>query len=337
MADMNVSAIVNTHGGQVVQNNMVEVSVQGMWRKVPAIEVDGRIIAVKGERVKKAVIRDEDFLEDELENPERVVSALKLARRDGVRADIFTFAQKIDSGAPRYTYPMEWESVAAARTSSFKAWWDSLPQETRKNVRRAEKRGVTVSVRTLDDELIRHICELNNDSPMRQGRRFVHYGKTVDEVRKDQAPLLDRSEYVCAYLKGELIGFLKIAFAGRIAALVQILPRASHQDKRPANALLAKAIELCEKRGAAYLTYGLFQEGNRRDSPLREFKTRNGFEEMLVPRYYIPLTPWGIVTTRLRLYRGLIGVLPDPVIRMAIGARAVWYRLSRSSSRSLKK
>ena len=324
---MHSSATMNAPTSDLVQNNTVEVSVRGVWRRVPAIEIDGRVIAVKGDRVKLAVIRDEDFIEGELDHPERVVAALKQARTLGVRADIFTFAQGIDSGKPRYSYPMEWQSVAAARTSSFKAWWDSLPQEGRKNVRRAEKRGVTVVVKQLDEDLIRDICELNNDSPMRQGRRFVHYGKTIEEVRKDQAPLLDRSEYVCAYFENELIGFLKLAFAGKTAALVQVLPKASHHDKRPANALLAKAIELCEARGAAYLTYGLFQEGNRRESPLREFKIRNRFEEVLVPRYYVPLTMWGTISTRLRLYRGPIGLLPDPALRMAIVARAKWYSL----------
>jgi hypothetical protein len=207
-------------------------------------------------------------------------------------------------------------------------WWDALPQESRKNVRRAAKRGVTITVKRLDDELIREICELNNDSPMRQGRRFAHYGKTFEEVRKDQSHLLERSDYVCAYAGTELIGFLKMAYAGEVAAIVQILPKVSHHDKRPANALLSKAVELCEARGATYLTYGLFREGNRRESPLRQFKARNGFEEVLVPRYYVPLTSWGAVCTRLKLYRGLIDLLPDPVIRLAVNARAKWYGAS---------
>lgn len=313
-----------------MEHNSVEVSIRGTWCRVPAVEFDGRTIAVKGKRLKLAVIRDEDFLEGELRNPELCVKFLKEQRARGLRADIFTFAQKLPATPPRFSYPMEWESVAAARTTSFKAWWDNLPQESRKNVRRAAKRGVTVVVKQLDDDLVRDIRDLNNDSPMRQGKPFVHYGKTFEQVKKDQSPLLDRSDYVCAYFEDELIGFLKIAYGGQVAAIVQVLPRASHHDKRPANALLAKAVELCETKGAAYLTYGLFQEGNRRESPLRQFKIRNGFEEVLVPRFYVPLTAWGRLGTKLRLYRGLIGVLPDPVIRLGVTARAKWYGLSES-------
>ena len=84
-----------------------------------------------------AVIHDEDFLETELQNPELCVKFLKEQRSRGFHADIFTFAQKIPSVTPRFSYPMELESVAAVRTTSFKAWWEKLPQESRKNVRRA--------------------------------------------------------------------------------------------------------------------------------------------------------------------------------------------------------
>ena len=54
---------------------------------------------------------------------------------------------------------------------------------------------------------------------------------------------------------------------------------ASHQDSRPTNALLAKAVELCEAKGVSCLIYGQFNYGNKRDNPLREFKIRCGFTE----------------------------------------------------------
>ena len=62
------------------------------------------------------------------------------------------------------------------------------------------------------------------------------------------------------------------------------------EDKRPANALIAKMVEVCEAKGISHLIYGLYNYGNKRNSSLLEFKIRNGFEEFLVPRYYIPLT-----------------------------------------------
>jgi hypothetical protein len=91
--------------------------------------------------------------------------------------------------------------------------------------------------------------------------------------------------------------------------------------------LLTKGIEICEQKGITHLTYGKLNYGNKRDNPLREFKTRNGFEEILVPRFYVPLTAWGAFCTRLKLYRGLVGILPGNVIALATGARAKWYDL----------
>jgi hypothetical protein len=103
---------------------------------------------------------------------------------------------------------------------------------------------------------------------------------------------------------------------------------ASHSDKRPGNALITAAVEHCEKRNVAYLTYGLFNYGKKQDSTLREFKSRNGFEECLTPRYYIPLTPWGRLAMRLGLHRGLLGILPSGAITFAISLRKKWYNFS---------
>jgi hypothetical protein len=304
----------------------VDVSIRGVWHTVPALQIEGTTIAITGTWLKMAILHDENLAERQIEDPELYIRTLR-EQPSGLRADIFTFTQKPPASQPAFPYPMERESVAVVRTSSFKEWWEKLPQESRKNVRRAEKRGVVTVVKQLDDELVQDIVELNNDSPLRQGRRFVHYGKAFDEVKKDQSPYLDRSDYVCAYLGDELIGFIKVVYRGNVAAIVQILPKASHHDKRPANAMLARTVELCEAKCADYLTYGLFNYGNKGDSPLRVFKVRNGFEEMLMPRFYVPLTAFGTVCTKLRLYRGLVGLLPESMIKIGVSARAKWYDL----------
>jgi hypothetical protein len=308
-----------------MENDSVEISIHGKWFTVPAVQVGGSTIALTGRWLKLASVREEDYQETEVQDPEACVKKLKEQRSRRLRADIFTFAQKPPATRPRFSYSMEWESVAVVRTTSFKEWWEKLPQESRKNVRRAEKRGVVTIVKKLDDDLVRGIVDLNSDSPMRQGRLFVHYGKNFDQVKKDQQSFLDRSDYVCAYFGDELIGFLKIAYRGDVASIVQILPRASHHDKRPANALVAKAVELCQAQRVSYLTYGLFNYGNKQDAPLRQFKVRNGFEEMLMPRFYVPLTTWGRVCTKLKLYRGLIGILPEGITKAGVSARAKLY------------
>jgi hypothetical protein len=318
-----------------MKTESVEISVHGHWVQVPAVECDGRVIAVVGRWLKVAVIQDEDFSETEVHDPGACIQVLKEHRSQrGLRTDLFTFTQKPPETRPKFSYHMERDSLAVLRTDRFKEWWDKLPQESRKNVRRAERRGVVTLVKQCDDALIAGIVDLNNDSAVRQGRKFVHYRKTFDQVKKDQAAFLGRSDYVCAYLGSELIGFLKVAYRGDVASIVQVLPKSSHQDKRPANALIAKAVELCQDQGVSYLTYGLFNYGKRRDSSLREFKIRNGFEEMLVPRFYIPLTSWGDICVKLRLYRGLLELLPDKVTRVGSRLRSKWHGLRHLTERA---
>jgi hypothetical protein len=224
---------------------------------------------------------------------------------------------------------MDWDNVAAIRLDNPEDWWENrLPQETRKNVRRSAKRGVVVRVASLDDDLIRGIVAINNESPIRQGKPFPHYGKDPEAVRKDYSSFRDRSEFIGAYSGDELIGFIQIIRMGKIAGILEILSKTSHYDKRPANALIAKAVEHCAEKGISYLTYGKYCYGNKRDNPLTEFKRRNGFEETLVPRFYVPLTALGKISVAFRLHRGLLGILPEPLIYPLLGLRRIWYRLA---------
>jgi len=319
-------------------SSTIEISIKGQWVRVPALTVNDYPIVITGKWIKMAAVHDEDWAEREVDHPEQCIEALKNPASRGWRADIFTFTQKPLVVAARYSYPFERESIAAIRLGSFKEWWESLPQESRKNVRRSQKRGVVVKVKEFDDDLIKGIVDVNNDSPMRQGRRYSHFGKSSDQVKRDHSAFVDRSDFICAYLENEMIGFLKIVYRGEVASILQLTPKLSHSDKRPANAMLAKAIERCEARGISCVTYGLFNYGNKGATPIREFKERNGFGEILVPRYYVPLTAWGAVCVRTKLYRGLLGILPPRAIAFAVGARAKLYevklRMSRCSSTS---
>jgi hypothetical protein len=311
----------------------IEISVNGKWRRARALDAGGKHIVSTGKWLKRAVINSEEWLDTDLDDPEGCVKALKTARAHGLRADIFTFTQKPPATEPRFRYAVERESVAVASTASFDQWWKSLPQETRKNVRRSEKRGVVVSVRRLDDDLIAGIIGVNNDHPVRQGRAYAHYGKSPEQVRKDVSSFLDRSDFICAHVGDELIGFLRIVYRGGVASVLNMLPKASHQDKRPANALIAKAVEICATRGIPWLTYGKFYYNKRREqNPLRDFKIRNGFDEMLIPRYYVPLTLRGALSIKLGLHRGVRDLLPERIITTAAVARAKWYGFKQSQA-----
>jgi hypothetical protein len=308
-----------------MRGDSIEISVKGQWVTVPVLNVNGDSVILTGKWFKTAAIHDEQWSEREIEHPELYIETLKRSRSQDVKADIFTFTQKPSAPVPRYAYPLEWDSVAAVCLTSFKDWWHNLPQETRKNVRRSQKRGVEVKVKKFDNDLIEGIADVNNDSPIRQGRRYTHYGKSVEQVRKDHSAFVDRSDFVCAYFENQMIGFLKIVYRGDVASILQLTPKASHQDKRPANAMFAKAVEMCEARNISCLTYGMFHYGKKQNTPITEFKVRNGLGEVLVPRYYVPLTRRGKLFVKLKLHRGALGILPGSVIEMGLAARAKWY------------
>lgn len=317
-----------------IQN--IEISVKGKWFYVAGLTVGDKTIIVRGKWLKVAQVHNEEWLETELEHPELCVQSLKREACNSLRPDIFSFTQQLPATQPKYAYHLEWDSIAAIHVTSFKEWWVSVPQETRKNVRRAQKCGVLVHVRELDSALLQDLVALNNDSPVRQGKEFTHFGKTLEQVTRDQRDFLDRSDYICAYHGSELIGVVKLVYRGEVASILTFLPKMSHNDKRPANALIAKSVELCEQKKISYLEYGKFNYGNKKDTPLREFKIRNGFREVLVPRFFVPLTAKGAISIKLGLHRGAIGILPHSFITWLVKARARWhaFQVSRCSSTS---
>ena len=119
---------------------------------------------------------------------------------------------------------------------------------------------------------------------------------------------------------------MHLVYRQNVAAILNLVVKPSELDKRPANALVSKAVEVCDKRGISHITYGLFNYGNKRESSLREFKIRNGFEEIMVPRYFVPLTLWGKICIKTKVHRGLIGNLPPWVISAGLRGRALWYK-----------
>src|SRR5205823_5047705 len=135
-------------------------------------------------------------------------------------------------------------------------------------------------------------------------------GKNFNTVKRENATYLERSEFIGAYNNEELVGFIKLVYVGNAARILQIISKLSHYDKRPMNALIAKAIEVCEAKGISYLVYSKFAFGNKKLSPLAEFKRRNGFQQMTMVRYFIPRTLKGAIALKLGLHRGILGNLP---------------------------
>jgi hypothetical protein len=137
------------------------------------------------------------------------------------------------------------------------------------------------------------------------------------------------SELIGAYVGNELVGFIRMVYVRNAAMTLQVISLRSQFAKKPMNALIAKAVEVCATKRLGHFVYGRYVYNHVPDS-LTEFKRRNGFEEMRVPRYYIPLTAQGRLALTLNLHRPLAHRLPAPVM-----ARLRQIRNSWSESRSV--
>jgi hypothetical protein len=312
-------------------NGFAEIQVRGKTTRVPSAAIDDRTVIVTGKWLKTACIREQNVVEGDLvKNPGTFLRALKSS---GLKADIFTFFQRPPDVSPKHNFHFEWENYAVVPITTFEKWWESVPQETRKNVRRAGKRGVTVTSVPYDDELARGIHKLCNETPVRQGKPFWHFGKDFETVKREHAAYLERSDFIGAFFENELIGFIKVVYVDRLAFILHILAANAHHDKRPINALIAKTVEICAAKGVGYFVYDQYVYGNKTQSSLIELKRRNGFEQINFPRYYVPLTWKGRIAVALRLYRGAVGLLPPPILKIALAARDWLYeRTSRVSS-----
>jgi hypothetical protein len=296
-----------------------EVEFKGRRLVLPSVQIEKRTVVKTGRLLKVATVRHEELVEgDTIADPESFVSQLKKSR---LGADFFTFAQRLPDVTARYSYLTDWENVAAIPIISYAHWWkECAAYSIRKAVNRAKKLGVVARVVEFDDEFVEATCPIYNEIPVRQGKAFWHYGKDFQTIKYSLATYLERSIFIGAYYQDELIGFMKITWVGTTGTITQILSKKEHFDKRPNNALIAKAIEVCEAEGKSHFIYGSFVYYDP-DSSLTEFKRRNGFEAIQLPRYYIPLTLKGRVALKLGLHRGVARNTPKPVLRLFLKVR----------------
>jgi hypothetical protein len=304
--------------------DLAEIRIQGRTLHAASVRIQNQTVVTTGKWLKIACLHDEELVEGQpVSDPAQFISGLASS---GLKADVFTFADKPPCDRQLLKYSLQWENWAVVPITTFDDWFQGrLPQETRKNVRRAEKRGVQTRIVPFDDTLVQGIQAIYNETPVRQGRPFWHYGKDLATVKKENATYTDRSIFIGAFMDEELIGFIKIIVTDRTASLIQILSKVSHQDKRPMNALLAKAIECCVEKDIKFLVYGSFVYGKNYSSPLTEFKRRNGFEQLNFPRYFVPLSVKGRVAMMARLHLGLKQILPAFAVSSLLKLRGTIY------------
>ncbi|MGH9404201.1 MAG: hypothetical protein ACRD5K_20100 [Candidatus Acidiferrales bacterium] len=260
-----------------------------------------------------------------LEEPEPLLETL---RKCGTRIDLFTFLQRLPETSPKYPYPMDWDNFAVLPVTTFDHWLKhQIRFAPRGRVRQAEKKGVSTREVAFDETLVRGIWEIYNECPVRQGTAFAHYGRDIQTVRRLEATFLDKSVFIGAFLGDQMIGFAKLTHdeTRTQANLMNIVSMVRHSDKCPTNALIAQAVRSCAERKIAYLVYQKFSYGKKGSDGLSQFKKVNGFERIDLPRYYVPLTPWGRAAIRLRLHQPLADRLPQPMVSKLRDLRSAWY------------
>lgn len=301
-----------------------EVSVKGKILRVPAVSLDDIVIVTKGQHVRVAEIFDEYWLEAKtLPDPFRVLQQLKDV---DPKPDLFTFAQRVPETEPRFNYYMEWGNTAVIPVSSYDTWLrEQISPATRRNIRTSEKKGVVVKATSFDEKYIHGIMSIYNESPVRHGKKFWHYGKDFTAVQAENGTYRERSTFLAAYVQDEMIGYMKIVWDAHSGAIMQILSKLSFLEKRPNNALLSEAVRICLERGAKYLLYERFVYGNKGEDSLTRFKASNGFIRMDLPRYYVPLTSKGSLALRLGLHRGPMNLMPRWLHHLLRSTRDKWY------------
>jgi hypothetical protein len=287
------------------------------------IKVCDKEIKLRGRLIRIARIEGEKhaFPDD----PASVIAGL---RNFPARVDIFTFLQSVSDSTPKYPYLFEYDNFAVLPVSTFDCWWnEQIRSYPRNRARQAEKRGVVLREVPFGDVLIQGICGIYNETPVRQGKAFPHYGMTPERAREYAGTFLRDSIYLGAFLGDTMIGFAKLTMdeSRTQACLVHILSMAEHKDKAPTNALIAQAVRTCAEQKVRYLVYEHFNYGKKVGDSLSHFKEVNGFQRVDVPRYYVPLTLLGRIALRLELHRPLADRIPESVAGKLRDLRKAWY------------
>jgi hypothetical protein len=294
-----------------------------MKPKLEALRFDNRELVVGGGVCRVAHLDADDY--KFLDDPEPVLMEL---RKSKFRIDLFTFLQKLPETSPKYSYPFEIDNLAVLPISTFEEWWTKqIGFKARNKAKQAEKKGVVIREVPFDDDLARGIWEIYNECPVRQERRFPHYGKSLEAVRAMSGTYLDSSIFIGAYESGKLIGFIKLVVddTGTQAGMMHIISLLQARDKAPTNALVAQAVRSCADRRIPHLVYSKFAYGKKMQSSLSDFKERNGFGRVDVPRYYVPLTRWGTLALSMGLHHRLTDHLPEPLVAKLRELRSAWY------------
>ncbi|OAI58047.1 hypothetical protein AYO49_05990 [Verrucomicrobiaceae bacterium SCGC AG-212-N21] len=291
---------------------------KGVPAQVECVDVEGQTYAIARQGPVTVVGLEDDWYED-VRDPAAVIAALKANPQ--LKADVFTFWQRMPDTEPRHHFHTEWEEIAVLHIKSYDHWLKTqIKSRVRNLVRKAQKEGIEVREIVYDDAFVHGMTTIFNEAPIRQGRKFWHYGKDFATIKEQFSRYIHREHMLGAYLNGEMIGFIMLGNAGRFGLTGQIISSLKHRDKATNNALIAKAVEFCAQQGLEYLIYLYWSEDS-----LAEFKRRCGFEKTRVPRYFVPLTAKGRFAVKCGAHRGWKQMVPARLKSLLKRLRRMWH------------
>jgi hypothetical protein len=287
--------------------------------------VANKEVTVGGRLFRFGKLRHEwcDFIEEPVAWVEEV-------RKDRAFADVFTLVRDIFDEGHALAFHHEPVSLAVLTVESYSKWWDAIGFKARNKARKAQKSGVELRMVELNEEFAAGVQSIYNETPVKQGRKFYHYGKTVQEIREELRSFLDRSILVGAYHGTELIGFMKLFQGKDVLRTIHIIASIKHRGKCAMDALIANAVEICEREKVRHLQYGSWTDGG-----VGAFREKYLFRRIDVPRYFVPLTLRGKMALGLKLHRPFRDRVPKGLLGPLLNLRAKWYSLRFSQGREL--
>lgn len=247
--------------------------------------------------------------------------------------DLFTFIQRtFVQETFKYPFHSENENIAVMKIDSYENWWTkTLRKKERQSVKKAEKSGVEVKKVEANEDFLKGVQRIYNETQYREGRRYSGYGLSIEHLREKYSDIGD-SDILGAYVNRQLIGLLWLTYGDRAAMFRSFVSFIRQRDKCPNNALIAEAVRNCHRRKISFLVYGNHY-GFLPNLDL--FREHQGFRKTPLPRHYVPLSRNGRLAIELGIHRKLEYSLPksvekallklyNPVSR--IMPAAIWYR-----------
>lgn len=296
-------------GKTIMNSSAVTIRIKGKPLLVPSLMIHSHQVITRGRILRIASVFD-DFLDARgVQDPRSVVQELRRTRMADIFSFLGNFADWVHGKRPDWNddYHIEYESQAAIQVESYDHWWKhAIDKKTRRRIKKSQEAGIKVCAMPLNDEFIRGIHRIFDETPVRQGKRFWHYGKGFNQVKEEISTYAERSIFIGAYLEGELIGFSKLINCREFGRANQFLSMVKHRNVNVNNALISELVRTCEEKEIPYLVYGDWGVGS-----LGEFKENNGFRELITPRYYKAVNARGAIALKTGLHKGVKALLPE--------------------------